>query len=202
MSIYDSRIDRGTRRRAARRVRLLFVVLALLTALIIVVGFVMAASRSEGRHLPPWPPVLIITGLLGVLVIVTWVLAWAIRRRGVAFVSPLWGADFATRKRIMHAIKHREELTGQDRELALSEAHRSRRLAPAFLVILPVLAALLLTGTALSLASDTDWVLPVLQLGLLGLLATNQLIFYRRASAYLDRFGSDPPSPTTATGDR
>jgi hypothetical protein len=111
----------------------------------------------------------------------------------------------ATRKRIMHAIKHREELTGQDRELALFEAYRSRRLAPTLLIILSVLAALLLTDIALSLVNDIDRVqvaLAVVQLGLLALIAINQLIFYRRASAYLNRFGSDPSSPTIATGDR
>lgn len=200
MGIDDSRIDPAMRRRAARRVRLLFVVAALLVGSSLVAGFVLAASRSGGRHLSPWLPVLIITGLLAVPAAVAGVFAWVIRRRGVSVVSPLWGVDSATRKRVMHAIKHREELTGQDRELALSEAYRSRRLAPVTAIVLPVLAALLLTGTALSLASHTDWMRvapPVFHLGLLGLLAAYQRVFYLRASAYLDRFGS-PPTITTS----
>lgn len=205
MGIHDSRIDPGLRRRAARRVLLLFGVPALLAVLSIVAGFVLGASGSGGRHPSPCLPVLLITGLVAVLAGVTWLLAWMIRRRGVSVVSPLWGADSATRKRVLHAIKHREELTGHDRDLALAEAYRSRRLAPVTLIVLPVLAVLLLTGAALSLTGHTDWIrvaLLVFQPGLLGLLTAYQRAFYRRASAYLDRFGTDPSPPTNPTGAR
>lgn len=195
MGLNDSRIDAGVRRRAVRRVGLLVGVFALPTVSSLVAGFVLTASRSPGRQVSPWLPVLIVTGVLTVLAAVTGLLAWAFRRRGVSLVSPLWGADAATRRRVLHAIKHREQLTGHDRDLALAEAHRSRRLAPVTAVVLPVLAAVLLTGIALSLAGHPGWTRvapPAIELGVLGTLAAHQRVFYRRASAYLDRFGSDP----------
>ena len=95
-------------------------------------------------------------------------------------------------------MKHQQELTGHDRDLALAEAIRSRRLTPLVLPVLILAAAFFVAGIGLSLAGDlapAQLRLSAFQLVLSGALAVQQIVFYRRAGAYLDRFGSPPPEP-------
>jgi hypothetical protein len=194
-------------RRAARRVRLLLIGLALVTVLVLGGGYIMMAPRSDGRPRSPLIPVVIIVGVLGLTAVFLALSVWAVRRRGVSAISPLWGVDRATRTRIAHALKHQQELTGQDQELAISEAIRSRKLAPLAVTVMIVASALVLPGIVLSLSGDVG---PA-QLGLHGVqlasicaLTVHQIVFYRRAGAYLERFGAPPPEPGSgnSTADR
>lgn len=100
-------------------------------------------------------------------------------------------------------MKHQQELTGQDRELAISEAIRSRKLTRLAVAAMIVAAAASLAGIALSLPGDVEPAqlgLYVAQLALICALAVHQIVFYRRAVAYLERFGSPPPEPGQTTG--
>jgi hypothetical protein len=110
--------------------------------------------------------------------------------------------DRAARTRIVRALKYQQELTGHDRDLALAEAIRSRRLAPLAVPVLIVGAAFFATGVGLSLAGDLEpaqLAFCVVELIVSCTLAAQQIAFYRRAGAYLDRFGS-PDNPTADLG--
>ncbi len=197
MGVDELQMDEQVVRRAARRSGLVFWGFALLTVLFLTAGFVIGASRADGRSRSPLPAILIIAGVLGLAALCLWAFARAIRRRGLALTSPLWGVDRATRTRIVRAIKHRQELTGQDREIALAEAHRSRKLASIAITALLVLLVLILAGSVLALIGDVhpaQLAFSLVQLALIGALAAHQFVFYRRAGAYLERFGA-PPGP-------
>lgn len=194
-------------RRAARRARLLLIGLALVFVLVLGGGYIMMAAGFDGRPRSPLIPVVIIVGVLGLTAGVLALSVWAVRRRGVSAVSPLWGVDTATRTRIARALKHQQELTGQDRELAISEAIRSRKLAPLAVTAMIVAAAFILAGIALSLSGDVGPAqlgLHGAQLALIFALTVHQIVFYRRAGAYLERYGSPPPEPASgnSTADR
>jgi hypothetical protein len=204
VGVGQSGVDPAVQRRAVRRVRLFLIGLALLTVLASA-GFVVTVSLSDERPRSPLLAALIIAGLLAVMAGVLSLSVWAIRRRGLDAVSPLWGVDGATRRRVARAIKYQEELTGQDRELALSEAIRSRKLAPMAVTALLLVGALTLVNIGLSLAGDVGPArlgLYVAQLAIACALAAHQILFYRRAGAYLERFGSPLPGPHTPTADR
>jgi hypothetical protein len=202
VGVAQSRVDPTVHRRAARRARLFLIALALLTVLALAACYVVVTTRLDGRPRSPLLPVLIIAGLLALMAGSLSVSAWAVRRRGLDAVSPLWGVDRATRTRIARAMKHQEELTGQDRELAVGEAIRNRKLAPLAMTAMIVVTALVLAGIGLSLAGDVDPAqlgLDVVLLVLVCALAVHQLVFYRRAGAYLERFGSPVPGPGSDT---
>src|SRR4029453_3294207 len=198
VGIGKPRVDPTVQRRAARRARLLLIGLALLTVLVLAGTYAVDAARFDGRPRSPLIAGAIIIGVLGLTAAVLALSVWAVRRRGVSAVSPLWGVDRATRSRIARAMKHQQELTGQDRELALSEAVRSRRLTPLFVTTMIVATACVIAGIALSFFGDVEPArvgLYVAQLALICALMVYQIVFYRRAGAYLERFGSSAPEP-------
>ena len=180
--------------------------LGLATVLTLVGGVAVGAARSDREAGSPLPAVLIVVGVLGLIAALTAILVRVIRRRGVDVVSPLWGADRVTRTRIARALKRQEELTGEDRYLALTEAARNRRLAPVWVTLLLVAGALIFASIGLQLADGAasgQLVLSVAQLVLLALIAGQQILFYRRAVAYLARFGArdqDGAGPSGDTG--
>jgi hypothetical protein len=177
------------------------------TVLVLAGGYVVDTAHGDGRPRSPLIPVVIIVGVLGLTAGILGLSVWAVRRRGVSAVSPLWGVDRTTRTRITRALKHQQELTGHDRDLALAEAIRSRRLMPLVMPALIVAAAFFGAGIGLSLAGALEPAqlrLSAIQLVLSGTLAVQQIVFYRRAGAYLNRFGSSPsePEPDNPTVDR
>ena len=178
--------------------------LGLATVLALVGGVAVGAARSDREAGSLLPAVLVVVGVLGLVVALTATLVRVLRRRGVDVVSPLWGADRRTRTRVVRAMKTQEELTGTDRYLALAEATRSRRLAPVFVTLLLVAGALILAGVGLRLAdgaSSRQLVLSLAQLVLLTVVAGQQTVFYRRAVAYLARFGAQDQDGAGSSGD-
>jgi hypothetical protein len=85
------RVDPAVHRRAARRARLLLVGLALLTVLVLAGGYVADAARVDGVRRSALTPVLIIVGVLGLAAGIMGLSVWAVRRRAISAVSPLWG---------------------------------------------------------------------------------------------------------------
>jgi hypothetical protein len=202
VGVGHSGVDPTVQRRATRRARLFRMGLALSTVFGVTASFVVITARYDGSPRSLLLAVLIIAGVLGLMAGTSSVSIWAIRRQGLDAVSPLWGVDGATRRRIARALKHQEELTGQDRELAVSEAIRSRKLAPVGVTILVAVCALGLAGIGVSLAGDVppaELGLYVALLAIVCVLTVHQILFYRRAGAYLDRFGSAPSRPESHT---
>ncbi|WP_073263398.1 hypothetical protein [Cryptosporangium aurantiacum] len=65
---------------------------------------------------------LVVVGLLlGIVLGVSW---WVLHRRGALGPSLLWGVDRATRRRVVAGLRRGEPMTGEDHELATSEADR------------------------------------------------------------------------------
>jgi hypothetical protein len=188
----DTGVDPEIRRRAKRRLLLLASVLVGLLLLATLGGFVAGRLANGGGSARG-----VLFVLLGFVMLCAASaallagMAALIKRRTGAVVPPLWGADRATRKRVVLALKHRTELTGQDRALALDSARRTSRLLPAGVVILVVAGLLSVAGLVLRLVGGSGrWGIgtAVYQLAVILLIIVNQIVAYRRARAYLDRY--------------
>ena len=193
----DTGVDPEIVRRARRRYRWLLVIVVLLPAAGLVAGMVLA---GRGGH--RLPVLLLVVGaaaaVAGLLTAGAW---WLVRRRVGDLTPTLWGADRVTRKRVVRALKHGRELTGQDRVLAIAVARRAARLTPVNHVIYPLTLVLLTVSLVLQLVGRTRVVSLVLTLLMLvdfGALFVMVEIANRRARRYLDRYDR-PSEPQRAT---
>ncbi|SHN44684.1 hypothetical protein [Cryptosporangium aurantiacum] len=174
-----------------RRYRLLLW-LAGATALAVVGGGVAGLLASgESPTGPDWLVlVLVLVGILvavGVFALAAFRIArWLTRRRGVEYLSPLWGADPSTRKAVARALRRNEP--PQDprlRELTLGEARRT--IALGWMILLA--PALVAAGQLpLLLSADSAWsrVLALIVLAaaaVLGTVAYRQLRAAKRYAA-------------------
>ncbi|MEU4427054.1 hypothetical protein AB0F81_41065 [Actinoplanes sp. NPDC024001] len=176
--------------RADRRFRIFTFAVLLSVVLAGALGFAAGAGAWTGRS-----ALIVGAVLFGLVALMGGAMAlmmrYARRRTGTA-VSPLWGADRKTRQRAVRAVKDQEEPAGELGRLALAEANRSLKLAPVVTVLMVIAATLALAGAALQLA-DGDLgraALAAVPVPLWIAVAVQQLIFRRRARAYLARYGS------------
>jgi hypothetical protein len=151
---------------------------------------------------------LLVCLVIGVVLGISW---WVLRRRDALGPSLLWGADRATRRRVARGLREGHELSGDDHELALSEATRTAR----FGLLLPVILFTnvgiqagwlavgwftagwaeaeenpLLFGTRLVAVAFFSWG------GIQG------LVVLHRARRYLARYGDATPEPATPAAAR
>jgi uncharacterized membrane protein len=199
MIVEHSGVDPEVLQRARRRYRVLTaLVLGGLTVGLTLAWIVVVTVSSDRPQGQTARVIVFGVGLTVVTVLLTaagmWWTARSARRRGRPLPSPLLGADRATRRRIMQAIRRQEPLAGHDRALARDAAERIQTLGTTNAAVLASSAVLLLISAALLIADGQDWwrVAPQLLMApFLVVVLIQQRRLKRQARAYVDRAARD-----------
>ncbi len=178
------------RGRATRRMGIYYIVLATLS-LLLIAGAAVLGVRAGGDS--SWVvPLIMAAGLLLTAGLIA-VMAWMVRRRAGTFVSPLWGLDHPTRRRIVRAIRTGGRLPPGEQELAVAEATRVRKVSVIAVVPFILVIGLNLFQLTLQIGEGVaGWRigLTVLTVACFGAVIVYQVLYHRWSGAYLARFGS------------